>query len=270
MGTLDGKVAFVTGAARGQGRSHAVRLAAEGADILAVDICAQLESVPYAMGTEDELRETASAVEELGRRVWAGTADVRSYQALVAALDEGVKALGRLDIVVANAGIAPMSVDDHADAWQDVIAVNLTGVQNTLCAAVPLLLSNDEGGSIVITSSTMGLAGVGTDSPGALTYTASKHGVVGLMRAYANLLAPHRIRVNTVHPTGVATPMVLNPAMEEYLEAIGTKTGGGNALPVDMIEAIDVSNVVTWLVSDAARYVTGVTVPVDAGYLNRR
>jgi NAD(P)-dependent dehydrogenase (short-subunit alcohol dehydrogenase family) len=188
----------------------------------------------------------------------------------MAALDEGVKTLGRLDIVVANAGIAPMSVDDHADAWRDVIDVNLTGVQNTLRAAIPLLLSRDDGGAIVITSSTMGLAGVGTDSSGALAYTASKHGVVGLMRAYANFLAPHRIRVNTVHPTGVATPMVLNPAMEEYLRAIGTKSGGGNALPVDMIEAIDVSNVVAWLVSDAARYVTGVTVPVDAGYLNRR
>ncbi|WP_067674483.1 mycofactocin-coupled SDR family oxidoreductase [Nocardia miyunensis] len=270
MGSLDGKVAFITGVARGQGRSHALRLAAEGADVLGIDICAQLESVPYAMATRDDLRSTAEAVEALGRRVWTAVADVRDADGLGKALTAGIDHLGRLDIVLANAGIAPMSVSDHPDAWRDVIDVNLTGVQNTLQAVAPAMIAQGGGGSIVITSSTMGLAGVGTDKPGALAYAASKHGVVGLMRAYANLLAPHSIRVNTVHPAGVGTAMVVNPAMQEYLESIGTQSGGGNALPVDMIEPIDVSNAIAWLVSDAARYVTGVTLPVDAGYINRR
>ncbi|TNC29217.1 mycofactocin-coupled SDR family oxidoreductase [Amycolatopsis alkalitolerans] len=270
MGSLDGKVAFITGAARGQGRSHAVRLAAEGADILAVDICAQLDSVPYPMATPEDLETTALEVEALGRRVWTAIADVRDFDALGKAMAEGLDRLGSVDIVLVNAGIAPMSVNDHQDAWQDVIDVNLTGVQNTLRLVAPVLVAQGRGGAIVITSSTMGLAGVGTDKPGALAYTASKHGVVGLMRAYANFLAPHSIRVNTVHPAGVGTTMVLNPAMEEYLQSVGTRSGGGNALPVDMVEPIDVSSAVAWLVSDAARYVTGVTLPVDAGYLNRR
>ncbi|MGH3493255.1 MAG: mycofactocin-coupled SDR family oxidoreductase [Sciscionella sp.] len=269
-GTLAGKVAFITGAARGQGRSHALRLAAEGADVIAVDLCAQIESVPYALSTPEDLRETAETIEALDRRVHAVVADVRDAAAVRAAVAEGVAALGRIDVVLANAGIAPMSLHDHEDAWRDVIDVNLTGVQNTLAATAPVLVAQGDGGAMVLTSSTMGLAGVGTEAPGALAYTASKHGVVGLMRAYANQLAPHSIRVNTVHPTGVGTAMVINPAMQEYLEAIGTRTGGGNALPVPMIEPIDVSNAIAWLVSDAARYVTGITLPVDAGYVNQR
>jgi SDR family mycofactocin-dependent oxidoreductase len=270
MGTLDGKVALVTGAARGQGRSHAVRLAGEGADVIAVDICANLDSVPYDLATKADLDATIELIHDLDRRAVGVVADVRDRGAIEQAVSGGLGTLGRLDIVLANAGIAPMSLHDHEDAWQDVIDVNLTGVQNTLRATVPALIAGERGGAIVITSSTMGLAGVGTDAPGALAYTASKHGVVGLMRAYANRLAPHGIRVNTVHPTGVATPMVINPAMQEYLQAIGTSTGGGNALPVSMIEPIDVSNAIAWLVSDAARYVTGTTVPVDAGYINKR
>ncbi len=270
MTTLEGKIAFITGAARGQGRSHAVRLAREGADIIAVDVCAQLDSVPYAMATEDDLKQTVADIEALGRRVWAGIADVRDARALETALRDGVEHLGGLDIVLANAGIGPMSVHDHPDVWRDVIDVNLTGVQHTLAAVTPILVAQGRGGAIVITSSTMGLAGVGTDKPSALAYAASKHGVVGLMRAYANFLAPHGIRVNTIHPTGVATGMVLNPAMQEYLRSIGTQAGGGNALPVPMIEAADVSDAVAWLVSDAAKYVTGVPLPVDAGYVNKR
>jgi SDR family mycofactocin-dependent oxidoreductase len=270
MDTLAGKVAFITGAARGQGRSHAETLAAEGADIVAVDICAQIESIPYDLSTKDDLDETVDRIARLGRRAIGVVADVRDYAGLARAVSSGQSAFGRLDIVLANAGVAPMSVNDHEDAWRDVIDINLTGVQNTLRATVPALITGGQGGSIVITSSTMGLVGIGTDKIGALAYTASKHGVVGLMRAYANLLAPHGIRVNTVHPTGVGTQMVLNPAMQEYLESIGTKTGGGNALPVNMIEAIDVSNAIGWLVSDAARYVTGTTLVVDAGYLTKR
>lgn len=270
MGSLDGKVAFITGAARGQGRSHALRLAEEGADIVAVDLCESIASVPYAMATEEDLHETVSAVEALGRTIWAGTADVRDGVGLEKALEAGVEAVGGVDIVLANAGIAPMSLHELEDVWRDVLEVNLTGVQNTLAVTTPRLISRERGGAVVITSSTMGLTGVGTNKSGALAYAASKHGVVGLMRAYANYLAPHSIRVNTVHPSGVATPMVLNPAMREYLESIGTQRGGGHALPVDMVEPVDVSNTISWLVSDAGRYITGSTVPVDAGYLNRR
>lgn len=270
MGTLDGQVAFITGAARGQGRSHALRLAADGADIVALDICAQIASVPYDLATKDDLYETVKQVNNLDRQAIAVIGDVRDYDGLASAVSQGLSAFGRLDIVLANAGIAPMSVRDHEDAWRDVIDVNLTGVQNTLRATAPVLIEGGRGGSIVITSSTMGLVGVGTDKPGALAYTASKHGVVGLMRAYANLLAPHRIRVNAVHPTGIGTRMVDNPAMQEYLASIGTQSGGGNALPVGMIEPIDISNAIAWLVSDAARYVTGSSLPVDAGYINKR
>ena len=267
MGSLEGKVAFITGAARGQGRSHAVRLAAEGADIIAVDICAQLASVPYPLAGEADLAKTAEKVTSLGRRIWTGVADVRDFGGLDKALTAGIDYLGRLDIVLANAGIAPMSAEDDV-AWQDVIDVNLTGTQNTLRAATPVLISQGVGGAIVITSSTMGLSALGTDRAGALAYAASKHGLVGLMRSYANFLAPHKIRVNTIHPAGVVTPMVLNPAVQQYLQSLSSASG--NALPVDMLEPIDISNAVAWLVSDAARYITGITLPVDAGYLNHR
>ncbi len=269
-GSLEGKVAFITGAARGQGRSHAVRLAQEGADIIAIDICKQIESVGYPMSTPDDLAETVKQVEALDRRIHAVEADVRDRAGLQAALDAGIAELGRLDIVLANAGIAPLSLEPSPDEWQDVIDVNLTGVFHTVEISKQALIDAG-GGSIVITSSTAGLNGIGGETPGGLGYTAAKHGVVGLMRSYANQLAQHSIRVNTVHPTGVNTPMVVNEVMQKFLEAdpqMGQAMA--NALPVDMIEAVDISNAILWLVSDAARYVTGVTLPVDAGFTNKR
>jgi SDR family mycofactocin-dependent oxidoreductase len=270
MGALEGKVAFITGAARGQGRSHAIRLAEEGADIIAVDICSQIESVKYPMSTPEDLAETARAVEALDRRIVAREADVRDRGALQAAFDAGVAELGRVDIVLGNAGIAPMSLTPTAEEWQDVIDVNLTGVYHTVEVAKQSLIDAG-GGAIVLTSSTAGLAGIGGNTPGGLGYTAAKHGVVGLMRSYANQLAEHSIRVNTVHPTGVDTPMVVNDVMQEFLQADPAMSNAmANALPVPMLEPVDISNAILWLVSDAARYVTGVTLPVDAGFLNKR
>jgi SDR family mycofactocin-dependent oxidoreductase len=270
-GKLDGKVAFITGAARGQGRSHAIRLAREGADVIAVDICAQIKSVPYPMATSGDLAETVKAVEETGRRIVAREADVRDEAALRAAFDAGAAELGPVDIVLANAGIAPMSRQDHDHAWQDAIDVNLTGVFNTVETAIPSMIERGQGGAIVLTSSTAGSIGSGNPNRGSLGYTAAKHGVVGLMRSYANMLARHSIRVNTVQPTGVRTPMVVNEALQEFLTANPDFSQTlANALPVDMVEAEDVSNAIVFLVSDDGRYVTGITLPVDAGFINRR
>ena len=266
-GRVEGKVAFITGAARGQGRSHAIRLAQEGADIIAVDLCRQVASVPYPMATPEDLAETVKAVEALDRRIVARQADVRDEAGLRAAFEAGTAELGPVDIVLANAGIAPLSLDEPREAWQDVIDVNLTGVFNTVEIAIPSMIQRGAGGAIVLTSSTAGITGIGGPSRGGLGYTASKHGVVGLMRSYANTLAPHRIRVNSVHPTGVNTPMVVNDIMQAWLDAdpsVGDAMA--NALPVGMIEPVDVSNAIVWLVSDDARYITGVALPVDAGF----
>ncbi len=270
MGKLEGKVAFITGAARGQGRSHAVRLAGEGADIIAVDICRQIDTVPYPMATPAELAETVKEVEALDRRIFAREADVRDEAGLRAAFEAGMAEIGPADIVLANAGIAPMSVHEIHDAWQDVIDVNLTGVFNTVEIAIPSMIARGQGGAIVLTSSTAGITGIGGPTRGGLGYTAAKHGLVGLMRSYANNLAPHRIRVNTVHPTGVNTPMVVNDVMAEFLAEAARSGAMANALPVDMVEPVDISNAVLWLVSDEARYVTGITLPVDAGFSNKR
>jgi SDR family mycofactocin-dependent oxidoreductase len=270
-GKLEGKVAFITGAARGQGRSHAVRLAQEGADIIAVDICRQIDSVPYPMATPEDMAQTAKEVEALDRRIFTRETDVRDAAALEAAFSAGVTELGPVDIVLANAGIAPMSLHPTAREWQDVIDVNLTGVYNTVQAAIPSMIERGAGGAIVLTSSTAGLNGIGGNTPGGLGYTAAKHGVVGLMRSYANYLAPHNVRVNTVHPTGVRTPMVVNDTMQEFLQADPSMSNAmANALPVDMVEPVDISNAIVWLVSDDARYVTGVTLPVDAGFTNKK
>jgi SDR family mycofactocin-dependent oxidoreductase len=270
VGKLRGKVAFITGAARGQGRSHAVRLAREGANIIAVDICAQIDTVPYPLATPEDLAQTVKEVEALGRPIFAQQADVRDAPALQAALDAGTAQLGPADIVLANAGIAPLSVTPQEQEWQDVINVNLTGVYNTVRVAAPAMVERGQGGAIVLTGSTAGLNGIGGNTPGGLGYTASKHGLVGLMRAYANYLAPYRIRVNSVHPTGVSTPMVNNDAMLAFLRNDPAMATPLNALPVNVIEAIDVSNAIVWLVSDDGRYVTGVALPVDAGLTNKK
>jgi SDR family mycofactocin-dependent oxidoreductase len=275
MGRLDQKVAFITGAARGQGRAHAVRMAQEGADIVAIDLCAQIDTVEYPMATADDLNTTVQLVEDLDRRVVAVQADVRDRPGLAGAVDAGLAEFGHLDIVVANAGIVPIGeLGRSPQAWQDAIDVLLTGVYHTIDAAIPSMVERDLGGSIVITSSTAGLKGLGRhlDGVGAgfFAYTAAKHGVVGLMRLYANVLAPHRIRVNTLHPTGVNTPMVVNEPFARYIEGnFGVASGMGNALPVDLVEPEDIANAAVWLCSDEARYVTGVTLPVDAGFTVR-
>jgi SDR family mycofactocin-dependent oxidoreductase len=272
MASLKGKVAFITGAARGQGRAEAVRLAADGANVIAVDICDQIASVPYPMATADDLAATIKLVEDTGARIVAREADVRDRDGLQTALQAGLDEFGRLDIVVANAGIAPMQ--SGADGWRDVVDVNLTGVHNTVEVAKPTMVEQGDGGSVVLISSAAGLVGIGGEDPGAIGYTAAKHGVVGLMRAYANHLAPHSIRVNSIHPTGVNTPMINNEFTRQWLDKVvaesETPIDWGNALPVDAIEPDDVAAAVAWLVSDEARYITGVTLPVDGGFVNKR
>ena len=198
MGSLSGKTAFITGAARGQGRAHAVKLASEGADIIAVDLCDQIASVPYPMATADDLAATVKLVEDTGARIVAREGDVRDAGSSATALQAGLDEFGGLDIVVANAGVAPMQAGE--DGWRDVIDVNLTGVFHTVEVARPSMVEQGRGGSIVLISSVMGLAGAGSPDAGAIGYTAAKHGIVGLMRVYANLLATHSIRVNSVHP----------------------------------------------------------------------
>ncbi len=272
MGLVEGKVAFITGAARGQGRSHAVRLAEEGADIIGVDICADVDGVPYAMGSEEELQETAELVAAAGRRAVVRRADVRRTAELRAAVSAGLAELGHIDIVVANAGVATKGVEltdaEVEEAWAAVIAVNLTGVWNTVRACIPTMVERGAGGSIILTSSTAGLKGL--SSPGAYGnegYGAAKHGVVGLMRQFAVELSTARIRVNSVHPTGVDTMMIRNPAMEKFLGAFPDATSSlTNLLPVEVLEPRDVSDAVVFLASDLARYITGVTLPVDAGF----
>jgi NAD(P)-dependent dehydrogenase (short-subunit alcohol dehydrogenase family) len=223
------------------------------------------------MSTPDDLAETVKEVEGLDRRIVAVRADVRDEAGLKAAFDAGVAELGPVDIVLANAGIAPLSLHEQRGTWQDVVDVNLTGVFNTVETAIPSMIERGQGGAIVLTSSTAGINGIGGPTRGGLGYAAAKHGVVGLMRVYANNLAPHSIRVNTVHPTGVRTPMVVNEAMGEFLAQDPSLSNAmANALPVDMVEPVDISNAILWLVSDDARYVTGITVPVDAGFTNKK
>ena len=271
-GTLHGKTSFITGAARGQGRAHAVKLASEGADIIAVDLCDQIASVPYPMATPDDLAATVKLVEEIGARIVAVEADVRDRDALKTALRTGTEQLGdRLDIVIANAGIAPMATEN---AWQDVIDVNLTGVYNTVDVTMKPMVKFGNGGSIVLTSSVAGLVGLASPMAGSIGYAAAKHGIVGLMRVYANLLAQFNIRVNSVHPAGVNTPMIDNDFIRSWLDGLAQESQGGpdmgNALPVQILEPEDIANAVAWLVSDAGRYVTGIALPVDAGYTNKR
>ena len=223
------------------------------------------------MSTPADLAKTAKQVEALDRRIYAAQADVRDATALKAAFDAGTAELGPVDIVLANAGIAPVSAHPRPEEWRDVIDTNLTGVYNTVQVAIPSMIERGRGGTIVLTSSTAGLNGIAGDAPGWLAYTAAKHGLVGLMRTYANNLAKHSIRVNTVHPTGVNTPMVVNDAVQELFRRDPTLGQAMmNALPVSVVEPVDISNAVLFLVSDDGRYVTGVTLPVDAGFTNKK
>ncbi|MCA1846344.1 MAG: mycofactocin-coupled SDR family oxidoreductase [Actinobacteria bacterium] len=255
MGRMDGKVALITGAARGQGRSHALRLAEEGAEIIAVDICDHIDSVPFSMGTGDDLAETAKMVENLDRRIVTSVADVRDSAQLAGAVELGLSEFGHIDVVCANAGIASMGLawELTDEQWQDVIDVNLTGVWRTLKAVIPTLIEQGTGGSIIITSSMageMGLAGIAH-------YTATKHAT--------------RIRVNCVCPTTVNTPMIQNDAFYQYTggstaEEMGAVFQSLHTLPVPWVEPIDISNAVLFLASDESRYVTGLSLWVDAGF----
>jgi SDR family mycofactocin-dependent oxidoreductase len=243
-------------------------MAQEGADIIAFDVCRQLGTVPYPMATSEDLKETVRLVEDLDRRIVAREADVRDLAGVQAVVDEGVSQFGRLDVVSANAGIAGFAENAWSlteDQWEEMIAVNLSGVWRTVKAAVPKMIEAGNGGSIVLTSSTAGVKGMA----GATHYVTAKHGVVGLMRALANELAPHMIRVNTVHPTGVNTPMIHNEFMDQVLSDPEAGSLLQNALPVAEVEPVDISNAIVWLSSDEARYVTGVMLPVDAGFLGR-
>lgn len=274
MGLVEGKVALVTGAARGQGRAHALRLADEGADVIAVDLCGDVETVRYPMPGRADLDETVAEIEKRDRRAVAKQVDVRDLHALTAAVRDAVTELGRLDIVVANAGILSITLDEPTDpaerrrVWETTLATNLTGVWNTVEAVTPILVAAGNGGAVVLTSSTQGLKYAANNDIALTAYTASKHGVVGLMRCTAADLAPHGIRVNSVHPTGVNTPMVANQVIGDY-GAKHPRLGElmGNLLPVPMVEPDDVSEAVLYLVSDSGRFVTGVTMPVDAGHL---
>jgi (+)-trans-carveol dehydrogenase len=272
-GRLQGKVAIVTGAARGQGRSHAVRLAEEGADIVALDICAQIDSVAYPMARPEDLAETVRLVEDLDRRIVAHQADVRDGAALRRISADAMAEFGHIDIVVGNQGIfstAALTWELSDAQWHDTLDVNLTGYFELVRAVVPSMIEAGRGGSIIFTSSLLGTKGAWHMSH----YAAAKHGVLGLMQCLAHELAPHMIRVNTINPTMVFTPMIDNesafrlfrPDLESpTLEDFAIPSQSGNLLPIPWVEAVDISNAVVWLASDEARYVTGVALPVDAG-----
>mgnify|MGYP005613659815 FL=1 len=272
-GRVEGKVAFITGAARGQGRAHAVRLAEEGADIIAVDICKQIDSVLIPLSTPEDLAETADLVKNAGGRIHTTEVDVRDYDALKAAVDAGVEEFGRLDIIVANAGIGNggHTLDKTSEGdWTDMIDVNLSGVWKSVKAAVPHILQGGRGGSIILTSSVGGLKAY----PHTGHYVAAKHGVVGLMRTFAVELGAQNIRVNSVHPTNVNTPLFMNePTMKLFrpdlenpgpddMKVIGQLM---HTLPIGWVEPEDIANAVLFLASDDARYITGVTLPADGG-----
>jgi (+)-trans-carveol dehydrogenase len=273
MGKLEGKVAFITGAARGQGRSHAVRLAEEGADIIAVDACADVDSVPYGLGTSADLEQTAKQVEALDRRIVTRRADVRDYGALVAAAADGAAELGGIDIVLANAGVVSFGTmaEMPEQTWQDMIDICLTGVWHTVKAALPHVR---DGASITLTSSVAGFKGFAN----AGHYVAAKHGVVGLMRTLATELGPRGIRVNTVHPTECDTDMLHNPQHyhlfrpdldEVSREQFGEATQTLHLLPIPWVDARDVSNMVAFLASDEGRFITASTMYVDAGAISK-
>jgi (+)-trans-carveol dehydrogenase len=272
-GRVEGKVAFITGAARGQGRAHAVRLAQEGADIIAIDICKQIDTVQIPLSTPEDLAETADLVKGHDRRIYTAKVDVRDFEALKTAVDAGVEQLGRLDIIVANAGIgnggATLDKTSEPD-WTDMIDVNLGGVWKTVKAGVPHILAGGRGGSIILTSSVGGLKAY----PHTGHYVAAKHGVVGLMRTFAVELGAQNIRVNSVHPTNVNTPLFMNegtmklfrPDLEnpgpDDMKVVGQLM---HTLPIGWVEPEDIANAVLFLASDEARFITGVTLPVDGG-----
>jgi SDR family mycofactocin-dependent oxidoreductase len=274
MGRVEGKVALITGAARGQGRAHALRLAEEGADIVALDICADIDVVSEHLGTFEELQATGAMVEELDRRVLVRRADVREQSALDDAVAEATAQFGHIDIVVANAGIFVMegALATSEDLWREILDVDLTGVWRTVKATAPGMIESGRGGSIVITSSAAGLKGYSWMS----AYSSAKHGLVGLTRSLAKELGEYRIRVNPVHPGSVNTPMImtetrlreLRPDLEHpTADDVAERMGATNALGVGLIDPRDIANAALWLASDEARYVTGAALSVDGGLI---
>ncbi len=269
----ENKVVFITGAARGQGREHAVRFAAEGAKVIGVDICEDLPDCYYPLATEEDLAETVRLVEAAGGAMHAAKGDVRDLARLREVVREGVDRFGRLDVIVANAGIYSPSPTQFltSEQWDETIGVNLTGVFNAVRAGMRRMIEQNEGGAIVITSSTAGLKGF----YGCPAYNAAKHGVVGFMRSLALELAPNQIRVNTVHPTSVGTPMILN---DSFPKLVSPEPDAGfdqaaeflrpqQPMDIAWLQPGDISDAVLWLCSEEARWVTGVTLPVDAGAL---
>jgi SDR family mycofactocin-dependent oxidoreductase len=283
MGRVEGKVAFITGAGQGQGRAHAVRLSSEGADIIITDIAAPYPGrVHYRAATEADLNETRELVQKTGARCVSAVADVRDRAALQAAVDVGIAAFGRLDIVVANAGVITFhgsSLEITEDIYDLVVDTCLKGVWNTVQVTAPAMIKAGRGGAMIFTSSAAGLRG----QPHYAHYAAAKHGVVGLMRTFANELAEHRIRVNTVHPTGVASPgMGSDTGVPElyassryfHLSAMNMlpdldRPAGGEFAPVSALAETEIANAVLFLASDEGRYITGATLPVDAGNTNK-
>ncbi|MFF5563218.1 mycofactocin-coupled SDR family oxidoreductase [Streptomyces sp. NPDC012623] len=263
---FENKVVFVTGAARGQGRAEAVRFALEGADIIALDICEDLPGTDYPGATPEDLAETARLVEKSGRRVLTHKVDIRDFAALRAALEQSVAELGRLDVVVANAGMTTTgrAWEIELDTWNTTLDINLTGAFHTAKAAIPLMLEQATGGAIVFTSSVAGLKGL----PMLADYVAAKHGVTGLAKTLANELAEYRIRVNSVHPHGVKTKLVpgILTLLDNHPELSGFYQG---TLPEDMSDSEDIAAAIAWIASDEARHVTGVQLPVDLGRMNR-
>lgn len=273
MESLAGSVALITGAARGQGRSHAVRLADEGAHIVALDACVAFDSIAYSFPTLEDLDETARIVRERGRRIIALQADVRERAQLDRVVEEAISEFGHVDIVVANAGIyafgQPFWNIPHQQ-WRDTIDVNLTGVWNTASAVVPSMIQSGRRGSVIVISSLNGLKGGAKFAD----YISSKHGLIGLVKAMANDLAEHHIRVNAICPTSVNTPMFDNEAMYRFFRPDMSKprhddiveaSQAMHLLPEPWVDPIDVSNAVAWLASDEARFVTGIALPIDLG-----
>ena len=273
-GRVEGKVAFITGAARGQGRAHAVRLAEEGADVVIVDICAEVPGTIYPASTSADLAETAEMVQARGRRVVSAAVDVRDFAGLRAAVDEGVARLGRLDIVCANAGVNLGMIPTHLiaeETWQDMIDINLTGVWHTVKATVPHLIEGGRGGSLVLTSSVAGIKAFANCA----NYVAAKHGVVGLMKTLAVELGPESIRVNAVLPGSVDTPMIQNEATWKVFrpdlerptkEDFANSYQSLNALPAPWADPSEISSAVLFLASDESRFITGVALPIDGGF----
>jgi SDR family mycofactocin-dependent oxidoreductase len=275
MGIAEGKVAVISGAARGQGRSHAVRLASEGADIIGLDICAEIPTMTYPNASRADLDETVRLVEAEGRRMIASVTDVRDADATKAAVDAGHAELGRIDIVLANAGIIRLGdtpPELEAKTWEDTIGVNLDGAFHLLRAAIPHVIAGGRGGTVILTGSTAGTRPIGGVGAAGLAYTASKWALKGIGRQLAEGLAEHMIRVNVIHPTGVISGMTMNDAMFAlHAEALAGGDASviaamANAMPVEILEPAEISNAVAFLVSDQAKYITGVSLPVDAGF----